>query len=230
MRSAAQLVDDVLATNISVVRADSCSASQPDTVMRAFERACDASLHPIGPLYNHVQKRLRCRAIRAFSRIFDLADRDGDGALSDSELKRFHLFAFGRPLDDQELHSTLQVRPRAGCRQRREASAVVRRAETQPCVQALIQRDTESVTTAGVTRAGFMHLQALIIVQERLDVCWHQLRKFGYDKTVALDPALLSAVPGRVAADPAASSLPCAFDTVRPALGPRPATGPGGRS
>jgi mitochondrial Rho GTPase 1 len=108
-----QAVDDVLSSTINVVRADSCSAVHCATATRMFEHACDASLHPIGPLYNHVQKRLRCRAIRAFSRIFDLADEDADGALSDAELKKFHLFAFGRVLDDQELHSTQQVPTRS---------------------------------------------------------------------------------------------------------------------
>jgi EF hand associated len=81
-------------------------------------------------------------------------------------------------------------------------------------LQALIQRGTDSVTTEGVTRAGFMHLQALIITQQRLDVCWHQLRKFGYNKTVELDSSLMASVPGKAAG----SATPCAVDSVRPSL------------
>lgn len=81
----------------------------PDSTAEVFQHACDACINPVLPLYHHVRGRLRSKAIRAFNRIFDIVDEDKDGALSDKELGRFHIFAFGRPPRVDELNGLKQV-------------------------------------------------------------------------------------------------------------------------
>jgi mitochondrial Rho GTPase 1 len=94
---------------VNVLRIEECSA-RDDSAMAVLEFACDASLHPIMPIYNHVAKRMRCRAVRALNRIFDLCDEDKNGALSSDELRKFHLFAYGQVVTDDELRQTRQAR------------------------------------------------------------------------------------------------------------------------
>ena len=58
----------------------------------------------------------------------------------------------------------------------------------------------EPVTTEGITRVGFIQLQAEMIRMERLDLVWHMLFRFGYSRTLALSPLLFSTLPDRAAA------------------------------
>ena len=55
----------------------------------------------------------------------------------------------------------------------------------------------EPVTTEGITRVGFMQLQMQMLVQERLDLIWHMLFRFGYTRSLALDPRLFASLPDR---------------------------------
>jgi hypothetical protein len=98
-----------MAQTINLVRIHECSASE-DSARETFELACDMSMHPIMPLYHHIERRMRCRAIRAFSRIFNLCSSGEPDALSLEDLKRFHLFAYQEPVQEESLRNTLQVR------------------------------------------------------------------------------------------------------------------------
>lgn len=62
-------------------------------------------------------------------------------------------------------------------------------------VQALMERAPDSVTTLGITRSGFMQLQAMMIQQLRLDICWNMLRSFGYNRQLHLDPSVYDLIP-----------------------------------
>lgn len=62
-------------------------------------------------------------------------------------------------------------------------------------MQALMERAPDSVTTLGITRSGFMQLQAMMIQQLRLDICWNMLRSFGYNRQLHLDPAVYDLIP-----------------------------------
>ena len=103
-----QQLDSTLLGEVNLIRYDKCSARVPDTTMQVFRHACDAHVNPVLALYNHDKERLRCKAVRAFNRIMDIADEDQDGALNDDELNQFHEFCFGRPLAD-ELNDLKQV-------------------------------------------------------------------------------------------------------------------------
>ena len=55
-----------------------------------------------------------------------------------------------------------------------------------------MERSNDSVTTLGVTRNGFMQLQAMMIQQQRLDICWTVLRSFGYNRQLHLKPEMFA--------------------------------------
>ena len=101
-----------MASTRSILRIEECSATDDngDSAALVLELACDAVLHPVMPLYNHVEQRLRSRAIRAFNRIFNICDEAGRGALSKEQLTKFHLFTYGEVLSDDDLRTTHQVR------------------------------------------------------------------------------------------------------------------------
>jgi mitochondrial Rho GTPase 1 len=98
-----------MSNTLNVQRIEECTAHN-ESAQNVLAFACDASLHPIMPIYNHVARRMRCRAIRALNRIFDLCDEDRNGALNSDELRKFHLFAYGQSVTDAELKQTRQVR------------------------------------------------------------------------------------------------------------------------
>jgi hypothetical protein len=108
-----QELEEQMARTVNILRIAECSAKDEsaESAISVLEFACDASLHPIMPLYNHVAKRLRCRAIRALNRIFDICNEDSNGALSMQELRKFHLFAYGELVTDDDLRTTRQVPP-----------------------------------------------------------------------------------------------------------------------
>jgi EF hand associated len=92
------------------------------------------------------------------------------------------------------LQSTTQLPGRASC-PLQSFNAVV-----QPAlgVQMLIRdRDAkaEPVTTEGITRVGFIQLQAQMVVTERLDLVWRMLFMFGYDRSLSLDAKLFANIP-----------------------------------
>lgn len=62
-------------------------------------------------------------------------------------------------------------------------------------MQALMERAPDSVTTHGITRSGFMQLQAMMIQQQRLDICWNMLRSFGYNRHLHLEAAVYESIP-----------------------------------
>lgn len=61
-------------------------------------------------------------------------------------------------------------------------------------MQALMERAPDSVTTQGITRNGFMQLQAMMIQQQRLDICWTMLRSFGYNRQLHLKPDMFASI------------------------------------
>jgi EF hand associated len=67
-----------------------------------------------------------------------------------------------------------------------------------------MERAADSVTTQGITRNGFMQLQAMMIQQQRLDICWTMLRSFGYNRQLRLKPEMLASIKD-YASDPVSS-------------------------
>lgn len=62
-------------------------------------------------------------------------------------------------------------------------------------IQVVMDSIPGGVTTEGLTLPGFLQLQTLTIMRERLDICWNMLRQFGYTNHVEIDDALVASAP-----------------------------------
>lgn len=110
LRNSVQRLEDTTSRVLSLVAITSCSVRVKASVTALFQRVCEAHLYPLRPLYNHVSLHLRSKAIRAFKRIFQLCDADGNGALDDAELQAFQLLCYGHPFTPEDLEGVKQVR------------------------------------------------------------------------------------------------------------------------
>lgn len=138
-----------------------CSAKNLLRVDEVFLKAQQAVLYPFTPLYDLDIGRLSEDCKRAFTRIFRMYDRDHDGLLSHAELDRFQHETFHVPVYERDLTGWKKVVTR-----------------NNP--------NEEVVRDGKFTVAGFLAIFDVFISQNRLDVPWQALRKFGYDDNLVL--------------------------------------------
>jgi len=101
-------------------------------------------------------------------------DADKDGLLSDAELDQFHRVAFQTPVIDRDFAAWKKV--------------VTRNNLTDEVV----------VKDSKFTIPGFLAIFDVFISQNRLDVVWQALRKFGYDDDLRLEiPESITAPPSQ---------------------------------
>lgn len=139
-----------------------CSAKNLLRVDEVFVKAQQAVLYPFTPLYDLITGRLTDNCKRAFTRIFRMYDLDNDGLLSNAELDAFQNQTFHVPLVEKDLAGWKKV--------------VHRNNPT----------DEPVVRDGKFTEAGFLAIFDVFISQNRLDVPWKVLRKFGYDDDLVL--------------------------------------------
>jgi Ras family protein T1 len=138
-----------------------CSAKNLLRVDEVFLKAQQAVLYPFTPLYDLDVGRLSEDCQRAFTRIFRMYDRDHDGLLSHHELDRFQHETFHVPVYERDLTGWKKVVSR-----------------NNP--------NEEVVRDGKFTVSGFLAIFDVFISQNRLDVPWQALRKFGYDDNLNL--------------------------------------------
>lgn len=138
-----------------------CSAKNLLRVDEVFLKAQQAVLYPLTPLYDLDVGQLSEDCKRAFTRIFRMYDRDHDGLLSHAELDRFQHETFHVPVYERDLAGWKKVVTR-----------------NNP--------NEEVVRDGKFTVAGFLAIFDVFISQNRLDVPWQALRKFGYDDNLIL--------------------------------------------
>mmetsp|Transcript_21523 Transcript_21523/g.53194 ORF Transcript_21523/g.53194 Transcript_21523/m.53194 type:complete len:824 (+) Transcript_21523:92-2563(+) len=139
-----------------------CSAKNLLRVDDVFLKAQQAVFYPIVPIYNLDVGKLSENCERAFTRIFRMYDRDHDGLLSHSELDRFQHDTFRVYIYERDLAGWKKVVTR-----------------NNP--------DAEVVREGKFTVDGFLSIFDVFICQNRLDVPWTALRKFGYDNDLNLN-------------------------------------------
>lgn len=149
-----------------------CSAKNLLRVDEVFLKAQQAVLYPFTPLYDLDNGRLTADCKRAFTRMFRMYDADNDGLLSDAELDQFHREAFSSPVMDRDFAAWKKVVTR-----------------NNPTGEVVV-RDNK------FTIPGFLAIFDVFISQNRLDVVWQALRKFGYDDDLRLDiPESMTGLP-----------------------------------
>lgn len=139
-----------------------CSAKNLLRVDDVFVKAQQAVIYPFTPpLYDLETGQLTVECQRAFTRIFRMYDRDHDGLLSDAELNRFQRDTYHVAVFERDFAAWKKVVTRSN-------------------------PDEEVLVDGKFTIAGFLAIFDVFISQNRLDVVWQALRKFGYDDDLNL--------------------------------------------
>jgi GTPase SAR1 family protein/Ca2+-binding EF-hand superfamily protein len=139
-----------------------CSARNLLRVDDVFVKAQQAVIYPFTPpLYDLETGQLTVECKRAFTRIFRMYDRDHDGLLSDAELNRFQRETYHVAVFERDFAAWKKVVTR-----------------NNPDEQVLVD--------GRFTIEGFLAIFDVFISQNRLDVVWQALRKFGYDDDLNL--------------------------------------------
>ncbi len=112
-------------------------------------------------------KNLSGDAKRALTRIFTLADADGDGALDDPELQDWHRLVNGHTLDGAELKGL---------------KAVI----AEKCPEGIRTVDVGGHAVTSVTLDGFLEIHHQLVETNKADLVWRVLAVYGYDTTLAL--------------------------------------------
>ncbi|KAI6196890.1 Mitochondrial Rho GTPase [Aphelenchoides besseyi] len=141
-----------------------CSALAKKNVSEVFYYAQRAVIYPMAPLYDVNRRELTTRFKKALVRIFKLSDIDGDGLLSDQELKIFQMRAFGMPLTDEALEEVKNV---------------------------VMSYETDGVIDSGISLRGFFYLHEAFMQRGRQETAWMCLRRFGYNRLLQLSPEYL---------------------------------------
>jgi Ras family protein T1 len=148
-----------------IVTCTECSAKSIIYVPEVFYYAQKAVLHPIAPLYDAKEHKLKPKATDALRRIFRLIDKNKDHLLSDEELNDFQKKCFNSGLSDAELSKIKEL---------------------------IKDKINEGWIEHGITETGFLFLHLQLIQQGRLETIWTILRKFGYGEDLSLRESFLS--------------------------------------
>ncbi|KAK8015040.1 hypothetical protein PG990_008336 [Apiospora arundinis] len=146
---------------------DSCiraSAREHNNVNETFFLCQKAVTHPIAPLYDHKEGKLKPNCVSALKRIFYLCDKDQDGFLNDQELHSFQAKCFDKPLTSEDLENIkLSIS------------------------KAVPASDTEK----GVDMKGFLQLNKMYAEKGRHETIWIILRKYHYTDSLSLEDSFI---------------------------------------
>lgn len=146
---------------------DSCiraSAREHNNVNETFFLCQKAVTHPIAPLYDHKEGKLKPACVNALRRIFYLCDKDQDGFLNDQELHNFQAKCFDKPLTSEDLENI--------------------KLSISKAVPA-------SNTEKGVDMKGFLQLNKMYAEKGRHETIWIILRKYHYTDSLSLEDSFI---------------------------------------
>lgn len=141
-----------------------CSAKEKYNISQAFYLCQRAVTHPVSPLFDAKEGKLKPTATDALSRIFFLCDRDQDGFLNEDEFLALQRKCFGRSLDINDL------------------------AEIRETVNNVKE---ECFGERGLTEDGFIILNKIFAERGRHETTWGILRTFHYTDSLSLNDKFL---------------------------------------
>lgn len=145
-----------------------CSAKLHYNVNQAFYLCQRAVTHPLAPLYDAKEGKLKQSAEAALQRVFFLCDTDQDGYLSDTELQALQVKCFGK---DMDIYQVSQLKETL-----REVSNT--------------EGDHDGglpvADSRGITLNGFLLLNKLFTEKGRHETTWGILRRFHYTDSLSL--------------------------------------------
>ncbi|KAL7522977.1 hypothetical protein ACHAWX_007755 [Stephanocyclus meneghinianus] len=152
-----------------------CSAKNLLNIDEVFRKSQQSVLYPIAPLYDLNTGRLTSACSRALNRIFRIFDRDRDGLLSDSELNAFQNEVWGVNLMERDFSNWKKV-----VTEHDSSFQTTEEGSTGSYAKEDVIRDGK------FTLAGFLTIFDVFICQNRLEVPWKVIRKFGFDDNLTL--------------------------------------------
>ena len=156
------ITDEMLPVMNEFKEIDSCirtSAKENFNINEMFFLCQKAVTHPIAPLFDSKEGKLKPAAVSALKRIFYLCDKDQDGYLNDRELGSFQTKCFEKSLSEDDIDS-------------------IKRTITEIA--------PGSVTEKGIDRNGFILLNQIYVQNGRHETVWTILRKFHYTDSLSL--------------------------------------------
>ncbi|KAH3688883.1 hypothetical protein WICPIJ_000128 [Wickerhamomyces pijperi] len=141
-----------------------CSAKDKYNINQAYYLCQRAVTHPISPLFDAREGKLKSLALDALSRIFFLCDKDQDGYLSEHEFLVLQQKCFGRSLDINDI------------------------AEIKAAVNALKEN---TYTDQGMTLEAFINLNRIFAERGRHETTWGILRTFHYTDSLSINDQFL---------------------------------------
>ena len=154
--------DEFLPVMAEYKEIDSCirtSAREHHNINEVFFLCQKAVTDPIAPLYDSKESTLKQPCVAALERIFWLNDKDQDGILSDDEMLNFQKKCFGKSLGEEDFENIKQ---------------------------AISKSSPGFVTSKGITRKGFIHLNHLFASKGRHETIWLILRTHHYNNSLSL--------------------------------------------
>lgn len=146
---------------------DSCirtSAREHRNVNEVFFLCQKAVTHPIAPLFDYKEGRLKPACVDALKRIFYLCDKDQDGYLNDDEMREFQSKCFDKPLTKDDLDN----------------------------IKASISKlHSSSDLDKGIDQRGFLQLNKIYAEKGRHETIWIILRKYHYTDSLSLEDKFL---------------------------------------
>jgi mitochondrial Rho GTPase 1 len=141
-----------------------CSAKLHFNVNQAFYLCQRAVTHPLAPLFDSKEGKLKLPAVSALERIFFLSDSDQDGYLSDAELSNLQKKCFAKNIDAFDIRQIKNI---------------------------LTDIDPDCVTDSGITPKGFILLNKVFAEKGRHETTWGILRTFHYTDSLSLEDKFL---------------------------------------
>ncbi|KAI9805923.1 MAG: ERMES complex Ca(2+)-binding regulatory GTPase gem1 [Sarcosagium campestre] len=159
--------DEMLPVMAEFKEIDSCirtSAKERHNVNEVFFLCQKAVTHPIAPLYDSKEAKLKPAAASALRRIFYLCDKGQDGFLSDEEIRAFQEKCFAKIISDEEIDQIKKL---------------------------LRQILPSSVHSKGIDEQGFLALNKRYAELGRHETIWIILRSFHYTDSLSLADSFL---------------------------------------
>mmetsp|Transcript_25465 Transcript_25465/g.44302 ORF Transcript_25465/g.44302 Transcript_25465/m.44302 type:complete len:491 (+) Transcript_25465:517-1989(+) len=140
------------------------TSKSPKLISNLFYYAQRVVLCPVSPLFDESERELTPQFRRALKYIFRKADVDRDFVLNDQEMLALNNSVFqNEQLDSSSLES-LKLMIRDQCE--------------------------DGVTEHGITYKGFLHLNQMIILRQKVATCWTMLKYYGFDDKLELSTSI----------------------------------------
>ncbi|KAG6081816.1 ERMES complex Ca(2+)-binding regulatory GTPase gem1 [Claviceps sp. LM220 group G6] len=146
---------------------DSCirtSAREHKNVNELFFLCQKAVTHPIAPLFDYKEGRLKPACVAALKRVFFLCDKDQDGFLNDAEMRDFQARCFDKPLTSEDLDN-------------------IKMSISKAMPNTNMER--------GIDQSGFLQLNKIYAEKGRHETIWIILRKYHYTDSLSLEDKFL---------------------------------------